>query len=320
MATPDWRPVALPETQRARAALLRRIREFFAGRGVLEVQTPVLSGAGTVDPNIDSWRAESAAYGTRWLHTSPEFAMKRLLAAGSGPIYQVAAVFRDGERGRLHNPEFTMLEWYRPGFTLRQLMEEVAVLVAPELDAQVGEFITYREAMQREAGVDPFAADVSQLRACLAARGVSLPADRGRDDSDVWLDLLMAEVVGPKLGLRQLCFVHDYPASQAALAKLRPGRPAVAERFELYFQGVELANGFSELADAGEQRRRFARDRARRMQKRQVAPPMDEPLLAALEAGLPDCAGVALGVDRLLMLKLGLSSVAETLAFPFDRA
>ena len=319
MASTDWQPVASLETQRARAALLTRVRDFFAERRVLEVQTPLLSGAGTVDPNIDSWGTESAVFGPRWLQTSPEFAMKRLLAAGSGPIYQIAQVFRDGERGRWHNPEFTMLEWYRPGFTLRQLMEEVAVLVAPELDAHDGEFITYREAMRREASVDPFTAGVDELRDCLVARAVPIPGD-SETDGDFWLDLVMAEVVGPKLGSRQLCFVHDYPASQAALAKLKPGTPAVAERFELYWKGVELANGFNELTDAFEQRRRFAADRERRLAHGQPAPLADERLLGALEAGLPDCAGVALGLDRLLMLRLGLASVADTLAFPFDRA
>ncbi|MGH8454068.1 MAG: EF-P lysine aminoacylase EpmA [Nevskiales bacterium] len=316
------------DTLRARAQLYARVRAFFAGRGVLEVDTPRLSAAATVDPNIHSWLAESTVFGCRWLHTSPEFPMKRLLAAGSGPIYQICHVFREDELGRLHNPEFTMLEWYRPGFDHHRLMDEMEALLVTLLPAgrlaQQVERLTYREAVLREAGIDPFTTGASELRNCLERQhDVPVPANVTAEeavDTDFWLDLLMGMVVGPRLGQSRLTFIYDYPASQAALARIRPETPPVAERFELYWRGVELANGFHELGDAAEQRRRFIADQARRRARGQVIPPLDENLLAALEAGLPDCAGVALGLDRLLMLALNLDSVSDTLTFPFDCA
>ncbi len=323
----DWRPRATFDTLRARAQLYARIRSFLDSRGVLEVDTPMLSAAATVDLHIHSWHAESSVYGRRWLHTSPEFPMKRLLAAGSGPIYQISRVFRDDEFGHLHNPEFTLLEWYRPGFDHHDLMDEVEALVQTVLPdrglTQPAERLSYREAVMREAGVDPFVANVQQLTDCLKRHAIPLPASITSEESadlDFWLDLLMGMVAGPKLGQTGLTFIYDYPASQAALARVRPGNPPTAERFELYWKGVELANGFHELGDATEQRRRFEQDQTRRRARGQTVPPMDENLLVALKAGLPDCAGVALGLDRLLMLALNLDSVSETLAFPFDRA
>jgi lysyl-tRNA synthetase class 2 len=322
----NWKPSATLEVMRARAALLARIRAFFAERGVLEVDTPMLSAAATVDPNIHSWTAISASCGQRWLHASPEFPLKRLLAAGSGPICQISHVFRDGEQGRLHNPEFTLLEWYRPGFDHHRLMDEVEALlisVLPQALAAGADRLTYRAAVIRETGLDPFASDASGLRRGLSDLGVPEPEGlsvRESQDRDFWLDLLMGSVVGPRLGHTRPCFIYDYPASQAALARIRAEDLPVAERFELYWRGVELANGFHELGDAVEQRRRFEADQARRQSRGLPVPPMDENLLRALEAGLPDCAGVALGLDRLLMLDLGLDSVTEVLAFPFDRA
>lgn len=326
MTSADWRPRATLETLRARAALYARVRAFFAERDVLEVQTPALSAAATVDLHIHSWSAQSSTFGARWLHTSPEFAMKRLLAAGSGSVYQICSVFREDERGRLHNPEFSMLEWYRPGFDHLRLMDEVQDLLACLLSPSPAvplEKLSYREAFLREAGIDPFISGPSQLRACAEAHRIPLPESLGatdEQDTDFWLDLLMGLQVGPRLGRDQPIFIYDYPASQAALARVRAGNPPVAERFELYWQGVELANGFYELNDAGEQRRRFEQDIARRQARGLPLPPRDENLLAALASGLPECAGVALGLDRLLMLMLGLDAVAETLAFPFDRA
>jgi lysyl-tRNA synthetase class 2 len=315
------------ETLRARAELYARVRAFFAARDVLEVQTPVLSTAAAVDIHIHSWTAHSITLGSRWLQTSPEFAMKRLLAAGSGPVYQICPVFREDEPGRQHNPEFTMLEWYRPGFDHHRLMDEVEALVAAVSSDHASlaafERIAYRDAVLREAEIDPLTTGPDELRRCAERNGIPLPAGitaAESADRDFWLDLLMGLWVGPKLGAERPTFIHDYPASQAALARIRPGDPAVAERFELYWRGVELANGFHELGDASEQRRRFEQDQARRHTRGQVIPPMDEKLLAALDYGLPECAGVALGLDRLLMLMLGLDSVAETQAFPFDRA
>jgi lysyl-tRNA synthetase class 2 len=313
----SWRPSASIETLRARAELLARIRTFFAARGVLEVDTPVLSAHGTVDVHIDSLRTADG----RWLHTSPEFAMKRLLCAGSGPIYQLCHVFRAGDLGRHHNPEFTMLEWYRPGFDHHRLMDEIIELLIVLGVAPAGtvERIAYRDAWREHAGCDPFDADPAGLGAALA-RHAAPPAGARDFDRDAWLDFGMGCVVGPRLGQGTPCFLYDFPASQAALARIRAGEPPVAERFELFWKGQELANGFHELGDPVEQRARFEADRARRLREGRETPPYDAHLVDALAAGLPECAGVALGVDRLLMLLLGLPELAAAMAFDWSRA
>jgi len=313
----SWRPSASLQTLRARAELLARMRTFFAARGVLEVDTPVLSAHGTVDAHIDSL----GAAGGRWLQTSPEFAMKRLLAAGSGPIWQLCRVFRAGDLGRHHNPEFLMLEWYRPGFDHHRLMDEIIELLITLGVAPAGtvERISYREAWRQHAGCDPFATDMPGLVRALGTRQ-DPPASARDFDRDAWLDFGMGFVVGPRLGAPAPCFVYDFPASQAALARVRPGPPPVAERFELFWKGQELANGFHELGDAAEQRARFEADRARRLAAGRETPPYDAHLIEALAAGLPECAGVALGVDRLLMLLLGLPEIAAAMAFDYGRA
>jgi lysyl-tRNA synthetase class 2 len=313
-----WRPSASLETLRARAALLKRIRAFFEERGVMEVDTPILSAAATVDFHIESERTQSG----RWLRTSPEFPMKRLLASGSGPIYELGHVFRAGDAGRFHNPEFLMLEWYQPGWDHHRLMDEVTALIdALGVPAGGTQRLTYRGAWLEYAGVDPFTTDLAALGSTLRARhGATLPEHAHDLDRDGWLDFGMGFVVGPKLGLEAPCFIHDFPASQAALARVRDGEPPVAERFELFWHGVELANGFHELSDAAEQARRFAADRERRSKAGHVVPPADARLVAGLQAGLPRCAGVALGVDRLLMLLLNLPDVASAMPFAYDRA
>lgn len=304
-----WRPNASLEVLKARAELYGSVRAFFSARGVLEVETPLLSEHATVDRHIESFQTRDG----RWLQTSPEFAMKRLLASGSGPIWQLCKVFRLEEQGRHHNPEFTMLEWYRPGFNHQKLMDEVAELMAALGVGGTIERLSYREAFLRHAGVNPFTATESGLRAAAAATGYV-----GEDlDRDGWLDVLMSHKVGPKLGAQAPCFVYDFPASQAALARVRG---EVAERFELFWKGIELANGFHELSNGDEQERRFQADLAWRKQQGRVQPPYDEHLIEALWSGLPDCAGVALGLDRLLMLKLGRTDLAGTLAFAADRA
>lgn len=309
-ATQNWRPSASIETLKARAELYGSVRVFFSARGVMEVATPVLSAHATVDRHIDSYAA-----GERWLQTSPEFAMKRLLCAGSGPIYQICPVFRREESGRHHNPEFTMLEWYRPGFDHHRLMDEVeALLHAVGAPAQRYERLAYRAAFLRHTGLDPFAASLATLRAAARFDG---DAGAQAEERDFWLDLIMSATVGPALGREGPVFLYDFPASQAALAQVRG---EVAERFELFWQGIELANGFHELADADEQRRRFEADQAWRRAHGQAVPPYDRHLIAALAQGLPDCAGVALGLDRLLMLLRGLPDVAATMAFAGDRA
>lgn len=321
--TASWRPTAPLEALRFRAELMARTRAFFAERGVLEVETPLLASAPVTDPRLASFTTEYRGPGapsplTRYLQTSPEFAMKRLLAAGSGPIFQLGKAFRDGEAGRRHNPEFTLLEWYRPGFDHHRLMDEMDELLARTLGSPPAERLTYQEAFQRHAGLDPLSSPVAELRA--AALGALGQAPELGEDRDGWLDLLVSLVIEPHLGHGRPTFLFDYPASQAALARLRPDDPRVAERFEVYVAGVELANGFHELGDAAEQRRRFEADLARRAAEGQPEVPIDEHLLAALTAGLPPCAGVALGFDRLVMVARGARELAEVMAFPWDRA
>ena len=309
-----------------RARMLALIREFFAARGVLEVETPVLSGAATTDPNLQSLECEyHGPYPRRlYLHTSPEFAMKRLLAAGSDSIYQLCKVFRDGEAGRLHNPEFTLLEWYRVGFDHHQLMDETAALIADTLQGQhalgAPEKLTYREAFERHCGLNPHTADRAALAAVVRAQAIPVNADPAHEEVDTLRDLLLTHVIEPRLGHGRLTLLYDYPASQAALARLRPGNPPLAERFEAYLEGIELANGFHELGAAAEQRARFERDLAGRKQRGLPTLPMDERLLAALAHGLPECSGVALGFDRLAMLAVGAKAIEEVLPFPIARA
>jgi elongation factor P--(R)-beta-lysine ligase len=318
----SWQPTATTTVLKARAAMLQSARAFFAARGVLEVETPMLSAAAVSDPQIESLGTQvSGVAGRRYLCTSPEYAMKRLLAAGSGDIYQVCKVFRDEERGRWHNPEFTMIEWYRLGFDDASLMDEVEALVrkllAPHRELQPAERLSYRAALQRHAGIDPFNAGDAELLDAAARHDIRCEAQLDRDAK---LDLLMGLIVGPRLGRGAPCFIHDYPASQAALARLKPGLPSVAARFELYLEGLELANGFHELVQPKEQRARFNRDLALRGERRQVQPPLDENLLAALAAGMPDCAGVALGFDRLVAIAMGSERLADAMAFHFDNA
>jgi elongation factor P--(R)-beta-lysine ligase len=305
-----------------RAAMLAAVREFFARRGVLEVETPILSAAAVSDPQIESLHTQIAGMpAPAYLCTSPEFAMKRLLAAGSGDIYQICKVFRDAERGRWHSPEFTLIEWYRLGFDDASLMSEVEALVgclmAPQRRLPPAQRLTYAAAMERHAGVDIHGASDAELSEAARRHGIECDSDLDRDAK---LDLVMGMVVGPRLGLERPCFLCDYPPSQAALARLRPGLPPVAARFELYLDGIELANGFHELANGAEQRARFARDLAARRARGQVQPPPDERLLAALEAGMPDCAGVALGLDRLAAIALGTNGIAGAMAFTIDNA
>lgn len=324
-------PSATFEALRRRAAIVARLRAFFAERGVLEVETPALAAAAVTDLHLHSlscrvdFRGEARDF---YLQTSPEFAMKRLLAAGSGPIFQLCKSFRDGESGRLHNPEFTMLEWYRPGFDHHRLMDEMDQLLAAILatEASAGSpFATrvpYGDAFAAVYGADPHAAGAAELAGLAAARGIEVVGYGPESSADDWLQLLFTHGVEPGLGRGRPTFVYDYPASQAALARVgldERGR-RVARRFEVYAEGLELANGFHELTDAAEQRRRFESDREERARRGLPLPPLDERLLAALEHGLPDCAGVALGVDRLVMLALGKTSLDEVIAFPAERA
>ena len=320
----NGKPTASLEALRLRADLYALVRRFFAERKVIEVETPVLSEAGNTDPNIQGFSLQfhgprSAGDPTRWLRTSPEYPLKRLLAAGIGDCYELGRVFRNGEAGKRHNPEFTLLEWYRVGWDHHRLMDEVTELLRAAL-ALVGRRATVRETSFRQLyldkfGFDPLTAPEDELRAPLSVFGID-PSGLGRDD---WLDLLMTHLVQPTIPVSRILLVYDYPASQCALARIRPGEPPVAERFEVFLGPLELANGYHELTDAAELRRRFGSDLARRRAGGAATPGVDERLLGMLP-DLPDCAGVALGVDRLLMALLGTDRIADVLAFPFDRA
>ena len=304
--------------------MLADLRAHFAASGVLEVETPLAGPAAGTDPALQPLRARYTGPGYPWgvelyLQTSPEFAMKRLLAAGSGPIYQVCKAFRDGEAGRLHNPEFTILEWYRPGVGLPALIDEVATVARLALQAPklAVECHSYAALFDSRLGVDVFAADAAALRE-LAVQNRVPGADRLVLERDGWLDLLLSHLVQPELGADSLCFVTDYPASQAALARLnRDGRTAA--RFELFHRGIELANGFDELTDGEQQAARFESDNCTRRARGDTPIHVDRHLLGAMQHGLPDCAGVAVGLDRLLMLRLGLRDIDDVLSFSLQR-
>jgi lysyl-tRNA synthetase class 2 len=318
----SWQPTAARSTLLRRARMLNTAREFFARHSVLEVETPILSAAAVSDPQIESLTTQIAGMtGHSYLCPSPEYAMKRLLAAGSGDIYQICKVFRNEERGRWHNPEFTMIEWYRLGFDDMRLMHEVESLVgqllAPHRTLKPAEHLHYSDALKRHAGVDAFSSSDADLEAAATRHGIVCEASLDRDAK---LDLLMGLIVGPKLGRDTPCFICDYPASQAALARLKPGVPRVAARFELYLDGLELANGFHELVQPKEQRERFTHDLKLRAARAQVQPPLDENFLAALESGMPECAGVAVGFDRLVALAIGADRLAEAMSFSIDNA
>jgi lysyl-tRNA synthetase class 2 len=309
----DWRPDAGLPLLRARAQLLATIRQFFAERDVLEVETPLLCQAAALDPDL-----EPVQVGERYLQTSPEFAMKRLLAAGSGPIYQICKAFRGDEAGRRHNPEFTLLEWYRPSFDQQQMMDEVRELIELFLPGRSWSQISYRQLFQQHLALDPWLSDVRELEACARAAMDVAFATASRDQ---WLDLLLSHLLEPRLAEAGMVFVHDFPPSQAALSRLKQVQGvAVSDRFELYADGIELANAYCELTDASEQAQRFRRDIGELQQR--GAPPrrVDERLLSALQHGLPDSSGVALGLDRLLMLAQGCDNISEVLAFAWQRA
>jgi len=325
VAPPAWMPSAALQRLVLRARMLAKIRAFFQARQVMEVETPILSSATVTDPNIESITAESPLSATAplaplFLQTSPEFHMKRLLAAGSGPIYQICKSFRKGESGRLHNPEFTMLEWYRPGFDHHALMDEVDALMGELLQLEAAERITCGEAYRRYADIDPYRDPPSVLQDCARASGILPVIGLAVDDRDAWLDLLLSHVVGPRLGRDRPVFIYDFPRSQASLAQVRRGPPDVAERFELFINGVEIANGAHELRDDREQRRRFEAEGARRRVRGLADVPVDERLLGALAHGLPDCAGVAVGLDRVMMVAAAALEIAEVLSFSLERA
>ncbi len=321
-----WQPSADMGVLRLRAAALAAAREFFAARDILEVETPHLIGYPVSEPQLANVRCSLSVRPTMpyYLHTSPEYHMKRLLAAGAPDIYQITKVFRDGELGPRHLPEFTLIEWYRRNVTLEQMIGETCDLVTAiglRLGRHVGPVCRhdYRQLFIRLAGVDPLADDTQSLRQralTLLPEGSGKNLARSlREDRAAWLDLIMIEAIEPALQELGLAVIERYPVEHAALARRYPHDPALAERFEIYLDGFELANGYHELADATEQRARFEADRARRRDLGMPDVPPDAEFLAALEAGLPDCSGVALGFDRLLMACLGRKRIREVVSF-----
>lgn len=292
-----------------RAETFTKIRNFFAARNVIEVETPLLSHATNPAPHLNSFCLDNL-----YLQTSPEFAMKRLLANGSGDIYQICKAFRKDEIGRLHNPEFTILEWYRLGFNHHDLMAEVNEFLKVTINAPESKRFSYGQVFAEFLQIDPHANDLNQLKT--AAQKNNLSVANLSDDYDTWLQLLFTHLIEPKLGQEYPVFIYDFPASQAMLAKVRTEEPKIASRFEVYFKGIELANGFHELSDAEEQRKRFIQDLATRQELKLPPIPLDENFLLALP-NLPDCSGVALGIDRLLLLAANVTSLNEILCYPF---
>jgi lysyl-tRNA synthetase class 2 len=324
MRTDNWRPSASIEAIRQRAVVLQKIRQFFAARDVLEVDTPALSHAAVTDEHLHSFSTQfthpfSPQTSTLYLQTSPEFAMKRLLCAGSGAIYQICKSFRNEESGRFHNPEFTMLEWYRPGFDHLKLMSEIDELIQMVVGSDSAERVTYQDVFKQYLGYCPLTATLTDIKTLASQYGYAELA-ANENDKDTLLMLLFSQHVEPHIGQDRPCFVIDFPASQAALARISPTNPLVAERFELYFQGIELANGFHELTDGPEQLRRFEQDNVKRQHMGLEIMPIDHNFIAAIDYGLPACAGVALGIDRLLMLALNYSEIDQVIAFENSRA
>lgn len=321
--TDAWLPTAPVENLLKRAALLAEIRRFFADRGILEVETPALSQATVTDVHLVPFNTNYVGPGvshgkTLWMMTSPEYHMKRLLAAGSGPIYQMGRCFRNEESGRYHNPEFTLLEWYRPHYDMYRLMNEVDDLLQQILECESADSISYQQVFQRCLNIDPLVADSDGLIQVAEKLNVADVVAR-EEDRDTILQLLFMYGIEPVIGQDKPVFVYHFPASQAALAEISSEDHRVAERFEVYFKGVELANGFRELTDSNEQRQRFELDNRQRLARRLPVHPIDYLLLDALAAGMPQCSGVALGIDRLIMLAIKAESLSEVIAFPVER-
>ena len=318
----QWQPSASIKNLLTRAKLIEEIRRFFTDRGLLEVETPVLSEFGVTDVHLATFSTEFISpFGeqskTLWLSTSPEYHMKRLLAAGSGPIFQIGKVFRNEEAGNRHNPEFTMLEWYRPHFDMYRLINEVDDLLQQILECPPAESMSYQFAFQQYVGLDPLSADLSELGE-KAQKYQLMGAEN--ESRDTLLQFLFSAVVEPQIGQEAPVVVYHFPASQAALAQISSEDLRVAERFEFYYKGLELANGFHELSDAREQLRRFQQDNLQREKMGLPVRAIDTRLLSALQAGIPNCSGVALGVDRLLMIAMGAEHIKEVISFAIDNA
>ncbi|MGL9769163.1 MAG: elongation factor P--(R)-beta-lysine ligase [Sodalis sp. (in: enterobacteria)] len=320
----NWKPSAPIVNLLKRTVIISQIRRFFNDRGLLEVETPAMSQATVTDIHLVPFqtcffRPGSADGIPLYLMTSPEYHMKRLLAAGSGPLFQLCHSFRNEEYGRYHNPEFTILEWYRPHYDMYRLMNEVDDLLQQILDCDHAEMFSYQEVFTQYMEIDPLSADKIQLYDAAIKWNLGEAASL-ENDRDTLLQLLFAVVVEPNIGHDKPAFIYHFPASQAALAKINSQDCRVANRFEVYFKGIELANGFHELTDAQEQRQRFEQDNRKRVAMNLNEQPIDENLLAALAQGIPECSGVALGVDRLVMLALKADRLSDVIAFAVEHA
>ncbi len=318
----SWQPTTTNEVIKLRAKLLKTIREFFEKRTVLEVETPLLCQHTVTDLHIESFKTQyhnGSQQQTYYLQTSPEYAMKRLLASGSGPLFQICKAFRNGEHGNHHNPEFTLLEWYRPGFNHHDLMKELDALVQIILNTAPALKITYQQLFEDYCSINPHQCDLNTLLKLLKKNKIAIN-NQSHLDEDTCLQLLLSHVIEPQLPKTAPLFIYDFPATQAALATIRDEHPRVAERFELYIDGQEIANGFHELIDANEQLERFNRDQIKRRLHNKWVPEIDPRLIAAIDANIPQCSGVAVGLDRLLMLLSKRRNIKEVINFPWERA
>jgi len=321
-----WQSKASTETLLKRALMMKRIRAFFDARDVVEVETPLLSRYATTDPHLDSLSTRFREQDS-YLNTSPEYAMKRLLAQWQQSIYQICKAFRDDELGSHHNPEFTMLEWYRPGYDMMQLMDEVSELirslfVQAEIDLSF-EYLSYQQAFENVTGLDPHHISAQQCFQYAIDNAVEIPLGlTAEDDVNDWLDWLLTQLILPSFRSDNFTFLYDYPATQCALAKLGEGgnKTSVAKRFELFYGEIELANGFDELTEGNEQLRRFRRENELRKRAGKQVISIDKHFIDALGSGLPACSGVAIGLDRVLMVLTGSQRIDQVLSFAWDRA
>ena len=324
----NWQSNLNWQLAKQRAEYIQQIRNFFFERNIVEVETPLLSNGTITDIHLEAFKCQylylndsgGNASTELYLQTSPEFAMKRLLASGYGSIFQLCKAFRHEEHGRFHNPEFSILEWYRVGFDQNQLMAEVDSLLQTILACNKATYISYQQAFIEHLNIDPLTISLAQLKFVMAKQGIIGDWIEAEQDVDILLQVLFSQCIEKKIGVNSPCFVYDYPKSQAALAKGSNSDPRVAERFECYYQGIELANGYHELTDAIELKQRFEADNRKRVEMKRSVKPIDENFMQAMLSGLPQCSGVALGLDRLLMLALKASDIKSTMAFDITKA
>lgn len=323
MLLQNWKPSAAHQNLKLRAELYTKIRAFFAERNILEVETPLLCKHTVTDPHIESFSVPLSPNSqlptpNYYLQTSPEYAMKRLLCAGSGAIYQITKSFRVGESGHQHNPEFTMLEWYRPDFNHHDLMNEIDLFLQTILHTLPAEKISYRDLFLQYLNINPFEIKLNALKKLITEKNIHV--DINHIDHDTALQILLSHLIEPSMGIEKPLFLYDFPVTQAALSKIRNDAQPVAERFELYMNGSEIANGFHELTNATEQQHRFEKNQSVRRENNQTVPAIDHYFIDALAFGFPNCAGVAIGIDRLLMQYAKTNNIQDVIGFPFDRA